>query len=92
MGTLSRAAVLCPASCKVWAAQRRLRQRRAQYKRAACRSLKNSLTDNDLKGMMKVVVDAKTDKVLGIHLVGPEVAEILQVGSMAATCLDLRLA
>ena len=41
---------------------------------------------------MKVVVDAKTDKVLGIHLVGPEVAEILQVGSMAATCLDLRLA
>eukprot|EP00891_Asterochloris_glomerata_P007600 jgi/Astpho2/7600/Aster-02504 len=41
-------------------------------------SLKNSLTDNDLKGMMKVVVDAKTDKVLGIHLVGPEVAEILQ--------------
>ena len=29
---------------------------------------------------MKVVVDAKTDKVLGIHLVGPEVAEILQVG------------
>ena len=26
-----------------------------------------------------MVVDAKTDKVLGIHLVGPEVAEILQV-------------
>ncbi len=44
-----------------------------------CRALKDSLTDNEGKGFIKVVVDAKTDKVLGIHLVGPEVAEILQV-------------
>ena len=44
-----------------------------------CRALKDSLTDNEGKGFLKVVVDAKTDKVLGIHLVGPEVAEILQV-------------
>lgn len=80
MGMLSRAAVRSPACCEVRSAQQRLRQRHAQYNCAACRSLKNSLTDNDLKGMMKVVVDAKTDKVLGIHLVGPEVAEILQVG------------
>ena len=45
-----------------------------------CRALKDSLTDNDVKGFIKVVVCAKSDKVLGIHLVGPEVAEILQVG------------
>jgi len=44
-----------------------------------CRALRDSLTDNEGKGFIKVVVDAKTDKVLGIHLVGPEVAEILQV-------------
>ena len=44
-----------------------------------CRALKDSLTDNEGKGFIKVVVDAKTDRVLGIHLVGPEVAEILQV-------------
>lgn len=44
-----------------------------------CRALKDSLTDNDGKGFIKVVVCAKSDKVLGIHLVGPEVAEILQV-------------
>ena len=43
------------------------------------RALKDSLTDNEGKGFIKIVVDAKTDKVLGIHLVGPEVAEILQV-------------
>ncbi len=44
-----------------------------------CRALRDSLTENEGKGFIKVVVDAKTDKVLGIHLVGPEVAEILQV-------------
>ena len=44
-----------------------------------CSGLRDSLTDNEGKGFIKVVVDAKTDKVLGIHLVGPEVAEILQV-------------
>ena len=44
-----------------------------------CRALKDSLTDNEGKGHIKVVVDAKSDRVLGIHLVGPEVAEILQV-------------
>ncbi|DBB10474.1 TPA: hypothetical protein ACH3X3_002016 [Trebouxia sp. C0006] len=41
-------------------------------------ALRDSLTENEGKGFIKVVVDAKTDKVLGIHLVGPEVAEILQ--------------
>ena len=43
------------------------------------RALRDSLTENEGKGFIKVVVHAKTDKVLGIHLVGPEVAEILQV-------------
>lgn len=31
--------------------------------------------------MMKVVVNAQNDRVVGIHLVGAEVAEILQVQS-----------
>ena len=53
----------------------------SQGDRVCCYSaLKDSLTDNEGKGFIKVVVDAKSDKVLGIHLVGPEVAEILQVG------------
>ena len=50
-----------------------------QYPLWCCRALKDSLTDNEGKGFIKVVVNAKTDRVLGIHLVGPEVAEILQV-------------
>ena len=50
------------------------------------RALKDSLTDNEGKGFIKIVVDAKSDRVLGIHLVGPEVAEILQVGLFASPC------
>ena len=59
-----------------------------------CRSLKDSLTDNEGKGFIKVVVNAKTDKVLGIHLVGPEVAEILQVTHILldpAACFEMAL-
>lgn len=59
-----------------------------RYLADCCRALKDSLTDNEGKGFIKVVVCAKSDKVLGIHLVGPEVAEILQVGIIV--CLHLR--
>ena len=50
------------------------------------RALKDSLTDNEGKGFIKIVVDAKSDRVLGIHLVGPEVAEILQVRCPCPPC------
>ena len=36
---------------------------------------------------MKVVVNGLNDKVVGIHLVGAEVAEILQV-TFFTTCLE----
>ncbi|KAK9824171.1 hypothetical protein WJX72_008264 [[Myrmecia] bisecta] len=42
------------------------------------RPMKNSMADEELKALTKLVVDAKTDKVLGIHMVGPEAAEIMQ--------------
>lgn len=31
---------------------------------------------------MKILVDAKTDKVIGVHMIGPDCAEIMQVGSI----------
>ena len=46
-----------------------------------CRALRDSLTGNEGKGFIKVVVDATTDKV------GPEVAEILQVPCFLPGCL-----
>lgn len=42
------------------------------------RTLKHTLTDNTERTMMKLIVDAKTDVVLGAHMVGPDAAEIMQ--------------
>ena len=42
------------------------------------RPMKNTLSGNPEKTFMKLVVDKTTDKVLGIHMVGPEAGEIIQ--------------
>ena len=40
--------------------------------------LKHTLTGRDERTFMKLVVDAKSERVLGAHMVGPEAAEIIQ--------------
>ncbi len=40
--------------------------------------LKHTLTDNTERTLIKLVVDADSDKVLGAHMVGPDAAEIMQ--------------
>ncbi|PUA17810.1 glutathione-disulfide reductase [Glaciimonas sp. PCH181] len=42
------------------------------------RPMKLSFSESDEKTLMKLVVDADTDKVLGCHMVGPEAGEIIQ--------------
>ena len=42
------------------------------------RHLKHSLTESEEKTFMKLVVDNKTDKVIGCHMVGKDVGEIIQ--------------
>ncbi|MNZ94196.1 Glutathione reductase [compost metagenome] len=42
------------------------------------RPMKFSLTECQERTLMKLVVDTKTDKVLGCHMVGPEAGEIVQ--------------
>src|SRR4029450_3293387 len=44
------------------------------------RSLKSTVSGRDEKMLMKLVIDAKTDRVLGCHLLGPDAAEIAQMG------------
>ena len=41
--------------------------------------MKNTISGNEARGFMKIIVDADTDTVIGIHMIGPESAEILQV-------------
>lgn len=57
--------------------------------RSVFTAMKYSFSDKKDKSLMKLVVDANTDKVLGAHMVGPEAGEIIQgIGiavSMGAT-------
>ena len=46
--------------------------------RSTFRALKHTLTDSPERTMMKLVVDRATDRVLGLHMVGPDAGEITQ--------------
>jgi glutathione reductase (NADPH) len=47
------------------------------------RPLKHTLSGRDERSLMKLVVDAKTDKVLGCHIFGPEAGEMAQLVAIA---------
>jgi glutathione reductase (NADPH) len=56
---------------------------RAQYGRidvyrTAFKPLKHTLSGRDERTLMKLVVDAVSDRVIGCHMVGPDSAEIIQ--------------
>ena len=66
-------------------------QARERYKdidayKTSFRPLKHTLTGRDERTMMKLVVDAATDKVLGCHMVGPDAGEIIQGLAVAMNC------
>jgi len=46
--------------------------------RSKFRPMKNTLAERDDRSMYKMIVDRATDKVVGVHLLGPGVAEIMQ--------------
>ncbi|HZP09688.1 glutathione-disulfide reductase [Methyloceanibacter sp.] len=47
------------------------------------RPLRSMISGRDEKTLMKLVVDMKTDKVLGVHMLGPDAAEIVQMAAIA---------
>ncbi|MEL6962865.1 MAG: glutathione-disulfide reductase, partial [Pseudomonadota bacterium] len=49
------------------------------------RPMLHTLTDEPVRIMMKMVVDAATDRVLGAHMVGDEAGEIIQGLAVAMT-------
>ena len=51
--------------------------------RSRFRAMKHTLSGSDEQSMMKIIVDRTTDKVLGVHMVGPEAGEIIQGISIA---------
>ena len=47
------------------------------------RPMKNVFAGRQERGLYKLVVDANSDRILGVHLIGPEVPEILQAMAIA---------
>ena len=50
------------------------------------RPMKLTLTDVQERTFMKLIVDQKSDKVVGCHMVGPDAAEIAQGLGIALKC------
>ena len=44
-----------------------------------CRPMKNTISGSESRTFMKIIVDPESDLVLGIHMMGPDCAEIIQV-------------
>jgi len=49
------------------------------------RPMKNTLSGNGEKTLMKLIVDKADDKVLGLHIVGPDSGEMIQAFAVAIT-------
>ena len=53
--------------------------------RARFRSMRYALSGRDEQVLIKLVVDRATDRVLGVHVVGPDAPEIVQAAAIAVT-------
>jgi glutathione reductase (NADPH) len=56
---------------------------RVRVFRALFRPMRNILANNPQRTLMKLVVDAESDVVIGVHIAGPEAAELIQVAAIA---------
>ena len=54
--------------------------------RTSFRPMKHTLSGRDERTLMKLVVDKKTDRVLGCHMVGEDAPEIIQGFAVALKC------
>ena len=53
---------------------------------ARFKPMKNTLSGREERTLMKLVVDARTDRVLGCHMLGPDAPEIVQGLAIAVKC------
>ena len=67
-------------------AEARARYGAVDVYRSTFRPLKHTLSGRDEQAMMKLVVDARSDRVVGVHMVGPDAGEIIQGIAVALKC------
>jgi glutathione reductase (NADPH) len=61
----------------------RARGHKLKVYRSTFRPMKHILAGNEQRSMMKLVVDAGDDRVLGVHIVGAEGPELIQLAAVA---------
>jgi glutathione reductase (NADPH) len=66
--------------------QARARHPHVEVYRTHFRPMKHVLPGRHERTMMKLVVDKDSDRVLGVHMVGPDAAEIIQGFAVALKC------
>ena len=54
--------------------------------KSSFRPLKHTITKRNARSYMKVIVDDATDRVVGLHIVGPDAAEMTQGFAVAMRC------
>ena len=54
--------------------------------RSTFRPMKHTLSGRDETTMMKLIVDKASERVVGVHMVGPDAGEIIQGMGVALTC------
>jgi glutathione reductase (NADPH) len=47
------------------------------------RPMKNVLANRNERALYKLVVDETTDRIVGVHMIGPDAPEILQLAAVA---------
>ena len=67
-------------------AEARARYGAVDVYRSTFRPLKHTLSGSDEQAMMKLIVDSRSDRVLGVHMVGPDAGEIIQGIAVALKC------
>lgn len=67
-------------------AEARARYGEVDVYRSVFRNLKGTLTGSPEETLMKLVVDRASDRVVGLHMVGPEAGEIVQGFAVAIKC------
>ena len=50
------------------------------------RALKHGMSGNNVREFMKILVSKKTNKVVGVHIIGKDAAEIIQLAAVAINC------
>jgi glutathione reductase (NADPH) len=64
-------------------AQARKRYGKVDIYKTMFRPMKHILPDNHERMLMKLVVEAATERVLGVHIAGPDAAEMIQLAAIA---------